>query len=119
MLHFSTRPWYADLVSYLVTKEFPPSLSKSQKDKLRADAKYYFWNTPYLWKFYEDQVVRRCVPQDEFHFILIFFIILIVVVGILEQKEQPTRYLKVVSIGLLFFRMHITFANHVKMPKNQ
>jgi hypothetical protein len=48
-------------------------LSTSQKDKLRADAKYYFWDTPYLWKFCVDQVVRRCVPQDEFHSILIFF----------------------------------------------
>jgi len=72
MLLSSTRPWYADLVNYLVTKEFPPSLSKSQKDKLRADAKYYFWDTPYLWKFCVDQVVMRCVPQDEFHSILTF-----------------------------------------------
>ncbi|KAL9377952.1 hypothetical protein Peur_029287 [Populus x canadensis] len=52
--------------------EFPPGLSTSQKDKLRADAKYYFWDTPYLWKFCVDQVVRRCVPQDEFHSILTF-----------------------------------------------
>jgi hypothetical protein len=42
------------------------------------------------------------------------FVILIIVVGILEQKERPTRYLKVVFIGLLFLRMHIIFANHVK-----
>jgi len=34
VLHSSTRPWYADLVNYLVTKEFPPGLSTSQKDKL-------------------------------------------------------------------------------------
>ncbi|KAL9379588.1 hypothetical protein Peur_028070 [Populus x canadensis] len=45
--------------------EFPPGLSTSQKDKLRADAKYYFWDTPYLWKFCVDQVVRRC---DAYHF---------------------------------------------------
>jgi hypothetical protein len=42
VLHSSTRPWYADLVNYLVTKEFPQGLSTSQKNKLRADAKYYF-----------------------------------------------------------------------------
>jgi len=29
VLHSSTRPWYADLVNYLVTKEFPPGLSTS------------------------------------------------------------------------------------------
>jgi hypothetical protein len=72
VLHSSTRPWYTDLVNYLVTKEFPPGLSTSQKDKLLADAKYYFWDTPYLWKFCVDQVVRRCIPQDEFYSILTF-----------------------------------------------
>jgi hypothetical protein len=25
-----------------------------------------------MWKFYVDQVVRKCIPQDEFHFILTF-----------------------------------------------
>jgi hypothetical protein len=29
VLHSSTRPWYADLVKYLVTKEFLSGLSKS------------------------------------------------------------------------------------------
>ena len=72
MLHSSTRPWYADLVNYLVTKKFPLGLSTSQKDKLQADAKYYFCDTPYLWKFCVDKVVKRYVPQDEFHFILTF-----------------------------------------------
>jgi len=72
VLHSSIRPWYADLVNYLVIKKVPPGLSTSQKDKLRADAKYYFWDTLYLWKFYVDRVVRRCIPQDEFHSILAF-----------------------------------------------
>jgi hypothetical protein len=48
-------------------------LSKSKKNKLRADAKYYFWDTSYIWKFYVDQLVRRCVPHDEFHSILTFY----------------------------------------------
>ena len=29
VLHSSTRQWYANLVNYLVTKEFPPGLSTS------------------------------------------------------------------------------------------
>jgi hypothetical protein len=45
------------------------------------------------------------------------FVILILVVGILEQKERPTRYLKVVFTGLLFLGMHIIFANHMKNAK--
>jgi len=47
------------------------------------------------------------------------FVILILVVGILDKKEQPMRYLKMVSIGFLFLKMHITFANHVKNAKEQ
>ena len=31
VLHSSTRPWYVDLVNYLVTKEFHPGLFTSQK----------------------------------------------------------------------------------------
>jgi hypothetical protein len=38
-------------------------------------------------------------------------------VAILEQKEWSTRYLKLVFIGLLFLRMHITFANLGKNAK--
>jgi len=60
-------------VNYLVTKDFPSGLSKSQQDKLQADAKYYFWDTLYLWKFCTDQEVGRCVPHDEFHSILTFY----------------------------------------------
>jgi hypothetical protein len=45
------------------------------------------------------------------------FDILILVVSILEQKERPTRSLKVVSISLLVLTMHITFANHMKNAK--
>jgi hypothetical protein len=36
VLHSSTRPWYADLVNYLVTKEFLSGLSTSQKKQLTS-----------------------------------------------------------------------------------
>ncbi|XP_031112037.1 uncharacterized protein LOC116016008 [Ipomoea triloba] len=58
-------PWYADLVNYLVTGAFPDYLSKSRKEKIRSEAKYYVWDEPYLWKFCADQVIRRCVPENE------------------------------------------------------
>jgi len=47
------------------------------------------------------------------------FVILILVVGILEQKERLIRYLKVIYSGLLFLKMHITSANHVRNAKEQ
>jgi len=47
-------PWHADMVNYIVIKTFPIDLSKAQKEKIRAQSKYYVWNEPYLWKFYGD-----------------------------------------------------------------
>ncbi|XP_027184065.1 uncharacterized protein LOC113782370 [Coffea eugenioides] len=46
----SQLPWYADLVNYLVTENFPAGWPKSKRDKLKSDAKYYIWDDPYLWK---------------------------------------------------------------------
>ncbi|GAU47094.1 hypothetical protein TSUD_369270 [Trifolium subterraneum] len=38
-------------------------LHGTQIHKLKSDAKHYVWDDPYLWKFGNDQVIRRCVPD--------------------------------------------------------
>nr|XP_027067751.1 uncharacterized protein LOC113693402 [Coffea arabica] len=68
----SQLPWYADLVNYLVTGNFPAGWPKSKRDKLKSDAKYFIWDDPYLWKRCADQVMRRCVSEMEFQSILAF-----------------------------------------------
>ncbi|XP_050374637.1 uncharacterized protein LOC126792216 [Argentina anserina] len=60
-----SEPWYADIVNYLVSKQFPNTLSHAQKNRLKALAKYYVWDEPYLWKHCVDQIIRRCVPEHE------------------------------------------------------
>ncbi|XP_050387219.1 uncharacterized protein LOC126803454, partial [Argentina anserina] len=60
-----SEPWYADIVNYLVSKQFPDTLSHAQKNRLKALAKYYVWDEPYLWKHCVDQIIRRCVPEHE------------------------------------------------------
>ncbi|KAI3765529.1 hypothetical protein L2E82_15565 [Cichorium intybus] len=65
-------PWYADMVNYLVTKNFPSDYTRAQKDKLKKDSKQYVWDEPYLWKFCPDQIIRRCVDLLEVHSILNF-----------------------------------------------
>lgn len=42
-------------------------MSKAQKDKLRSNAKHYVWDDAYLWKICNDQIIRRCVSNPEFH----------------------------------------------------
>ena len=41
-------PWYADIINYIVTKTFPIDLSRAQKEKIRAQSKYYVQDEPYL-----------------------------------------------------------------------
>ncbi|KAL1568704.1 hypothetical protein AAHA92_00285 [Salvia divinorum] len=55
------------LANYLVTGELPCSsdATRAQKLKLKSEAKYYFWDDPYLWKVGADQVIRRCIPEWE------------------------------------------------------
>ncbi|XP_024195920.1 uncharacterized protein LOC112199096 [Rosa chinensis] len=68
----ASDPWYADIINYLVTKKIPEDFTRAQKDKLVKMAKYYVWDDPYLWKHCPDLVIRRCVPETEFHSILTF-----------------------------------------------
>ncbi|GJR32481.1 uncharacterized protein Tco_1108713 [Tanacetum coccineum] len=67
-----TNPGYADLVNYLVTKTLPDDLSRAQQNKIKSDAKYYVWDDPYLWKHCYDQIIRRCVNDNEIQSILEF-----------------------------------------------
>ena len=41
-------PWYADIANYLVGKILPDDMSKAEKDKIKAEEKYYVWDEPYL-----------------------------------------------------------------------
>nr|GEW29192.1 reverse transcriptase domain-containing protein [Tanacetum cinerariifolium] len=40
-------------------------MSSQQKRKFFKDVKHYFWDDPYLFKIYADQVIRRCVSGQE------------------------------------------------------
>ncbi|CAM8943733.1 unnamed protein product [Rhodiola kirilowii] len=65
-------PWFAPIVNYLVGGKFPPSYSRAQCLKLKHDAKYFLWDDPYLWKIGVDQVLRRCIPDDEIASVISF-----------------------------------------------
>jgi len=68
----SRLPWYADIVNYIVNITFPIDLSRAEKEKIRAQSKYYVSDEPYLWKFCGDQIIRRCADNSKIHSILTF-----------------------------------------------
>ena len=63
-------PWFADYVNYLVAKVIPPEFNYQQKKRFFAHLKHYYWEEPILYRHCADQVIRRCVPEDEMHSIL-------------------------------------------------
>ena len=63
-------PWFADYVNYLVAKVIPPEFSYQQKKRFFAHLKHYYWEDPILYRHCVDQVIWRCVPEDEMNSIL-------------------------------------------------
>ena len=43
----------------------PPDFSYQHKRKLRIDTIVYIWDDPLLFRKGADQIIRRCVPEDE------------------------------------------------------
>ncbi|XP_038975731.1 uncharacterized protein LOC120106749, partial [Phoenix dactylifera] len=45
--------------------ELPSQWNKQDKRKFLTEIKFFFWDDPYLFKYCPDQIIRRCVPNDE------------------------------------------------------
>ena len=58
-------PWFADYVNYLVAKVVPPDKSRQQLKKFQSKVKHYYWDEPILFRHCANQVIRRCVPEEE------------------------------------------------------
>nr|GEW65850.1 hypothetical protein [Tanacetum cinerariifolium] len=55
----SSTPWVADFANYHVGNFVVKGMSSQQKNKLFKDVKHYFWDDPFFFKIYADQVIRR------------------------------------------------------------
>ncbi|XP_071703889.1 uncharacterized protein [Rutidosis leptorrhynchoides] len=58
-------PWFAHIVNYLVTKKVPEHWNKHKKDYFFSQVKRYIWEDPVLYRIGPDQIIRRCVAEDE------------------------------------------------------
>ncbi|XP_060974096.1 uncharacterized protein LOC133039263 [Cannabis sativa] len=63
-------PWYADYVNFLAAKITPLELSRQQLKKFFSEVKHYYWEESILYKHCVDQIIRRCVPEEEMYSIL-------------------------------------------------
>ena len=61
----SHAPWFAHIVNFLVTGSIPEHWNRHRKDKLFHELKYYYWEEPLLFHVGYDQIIRRCVAEEE------------------------------------------------------
>ena len=69
-LEDATTPWYADLVNFLVSGIVPPDLNFQQRKRFFHQAKHFYWDEPYLYKKCPNQLLQRCVAEEEIKDIL-------------------------------------------------
>ncbi|GJU85524.1 reverse transcriptase domain-containing protein [Tanacetum coccineum] len=58
-------PWFADFANYHAGNFVIKGMSSQQKRKFFKDVKHYFWDDPFLFKIWADQVIRQCVHDKE------------------------------------------------------
>ncbi|XP_019267190.1 PREDICTED: uncharacterized protein LOC109244536 [Nicotiana attenuata] len=66
----STAPWYADYVNFIASGVTPPELTPDNRRRFLHDVRLYMWDGPFLYRLCADQLVRRCVPEEEMSSIL-------------------------------------------------
>ncbi|RDX96602.1 pol, partial [Mucuna pruriens] len=57
---------------FVAASQFPLKEPRLYKEKVASDSKYYIWDDPYLWRLYNDQVIRRCILDTEIKSVLQF-----------------------------------------------
>ena len=63
-------PWYAEIVNYLEIGETLAQWFSQDKTKFLTIASDFYFEDPYLFKYCVDQVVRRCVSNEDISRIL-------------------------------------------------
>ncbi|XP_070017107.1 uncharacterized protein [Nicotiana sylvestris] len=63
-------PWYADYVNFIASGVIPQEFTADHKRRFLHDVRFYIWDEPFLYKQCADQLVRRCVPEEDMNAIL-------------------------------------------------
>ena len=105
----TSAPWYADIVNYLATIKIPSYWSSIDRNKFFRNVRYFSWKNPYLFKYFPDQVVRWCVPEEKVKSVIEFYYSQ-ACNGHFHHAKLLQRSCKVGFIGPLYFMMFIHFA---------
>nr|GEW00008.1 reverse transcriptase domain-containing protein [Tanacetum cinerariifolium] len=62
--------WFADFANFHAGNFIVKGMSSQQRKKIFKDVKHYFWDDPYPFQIYADQIIRRCVHGQKANDIL-------------------------------------------------
>ncbi|KAL6313450.1 hypothetical protein AAG906_004413 [Vitis piasezkii] len=65
LMSIEVAPWYSHIANYLVIGEVPSEWSAQDKKHFFAKIHAYYWEEPFLFKYCADQIIRKCVPEQE------------------------------------------------------
>ena len=65
LLAVDNAPSFAHIANFFVTGELLTEWKAHDKKFFHAKIHSYYWEEPYLFKYYVDQIIRWCVPEAE------------------------------------------------------
>nr|CAN77278.1 hypothetical protein VITISV_015828 [Vitis vinifera] len=65
LMLLENTPWYAHIANYLVTGEVVSKWKAQDRKHFFAKIHSYYWEEPFLFKYCVDQIIRKCVPEEE------------------------------------------------------
>ena len=65
LLLVENAPWYAHIANFLATGEILVEWKAQDKKFFFEKIHSYYWEEPFLFKYCDDQIIRRCVPEEE------------------------------------------------------
>ena len=65
LMSIEVAPWYSHIANYLVTGEVPSEWSAQDKRHFFAKIHASYWEEPFLFKYCADQIIRKCIPEQE------------------------------------------------------
>ena len=65
LMQLEKAPWYAHIANFLATREIPAEWKEQDRKYFFAKIHSYYWEEPFLFKYCADQIIRKCVPEEE------------------------------------------------------
>ena len=64
LFEMHSLPWFADIANYLAKGIVNSELTPQEKKRFLHVCSYYLWDEQYLFKIGQDEVLRRCIPEE-------------------------------------------------------